>query len=62
MVRDHPAKFGDYRRCGRGDKMNLMVEGKGFTSPDFNLPLLLSLKHMACHADTQDISGRRHKN
>ena len=44
MVRDHPAKFGDCRRCGRGDKMNLMVEGKGFTSPDFNLPLLFISK------------------
>ena len=44
MVRDGPAKFGDYRRCGSGDKMNLMVEGKGFTSPDFNLPLLFISK------------------
>ena len=61
MVGHHPAKFDD-NHFGSGDTTFSVVEGQDFTSPHFNPPLLLSLKHMACHAHTHKISGRGHSN
>ena len=57
MVSNHPAKFGGRRRCGSGD-MFVVVGGQDSTCPCLDPPLLLSLKHMTCHALTHEISGR----
>ena len=42
MVSHHPAKFGDHRHCGSGDKMFLVAEGENSTCSRFNPPLLFN--------------------
>ena len=49
----HPVKFGGHRHCGGGDKTLLVVEEQKFAYYRFILP---SLKHMACHSFTHQIS------
>ena len=60
MVSQHTAKFGGPRHCDSGDLMFFVVEGQHSTYPRLDPPLLLSPKHMACHAHTHEISGPIH--
>ena len=60
MVSQHTAKFGGPRHCGSGDLMFFVVEGQHSTYPRLDPPLLLSPKHMACHAHTHEISRPIH--
>ena len=59
----HPVKFGGHRHCDGGNKTLLVVEEQKFTYYRFILPficfILPSLKHMACHSFTHQISERK---
>ena len=61
MVSHHPTKSGGHRHSGSED-MFLVAGGQDSTCFRFNPPLLLSLKHVPCHAHTHETSGRRHNN
>ena len=52
MISHYSAKFGDHRHCGSQDMMFLVVEEQD---------LLCSLKHIASHVLTQEISEQRHR-
>ena len=62
MVRYHPVRFGGHGHCGSGDIMLLVVEIKFPHVLASIRHFCLSLKHMAYHAHTHEISGRRHNN
>ena len=53
MISHRPARFGS-------EDIFVVIERQDSTCPCFPLPL--SLKHMACHAHTYEISGRRQNN
>ena len=62
MVRNYPTKFGKHRHCGSGDMVFVVTEGQDSSCPCLHPPLLLISKAHACHANTHEISGRRHNN
>ena len=59
MVSPHPPKFGGHGYCGSGDMIFLLVEVQDSTCPRSDPP---SLKHIASHVHTNEISGRRQNN
>ena len=54
MVGNNPTKFGSHRRCDSGNMMFLVVEGQDSTCSFLIRHYCLSVKHVVCHAQTQN--------
>ena len=56
MVSHHPANFGGHRHCGSGDMILIVVEGQIPHALSQIRNHCSSVKHMACHTHTCEIS------